>query len=148
MDGYFLIYLLLLLTSCIVKIILSVWTSGSKELIPSVYNWEKNGADSFYISFRANMVFTTLNIAMTLFALFMLEKISKARWSESQMDSKESQETTQMDREVAAGWFDYMMVDTEFKFRNFTYNIPRETINSRRSSFLSCDTDQSYISIE
>ena len=42
-----------------------------------------------------------------------------------------------MDRQVAAGWYDFMMVDPEFLFRNFTHNIPQYTINSCRSSFVS-----------
>ena len=32
-----------------------------------------------------------------------------------------------MDREVAAEWFDYMMIDKGFEFSKFTHNIPRET---------------------
>ena len=46
-----------------------------------------------------------------------------------------------MDRQVAAGWFDYMMVDKDFEFRSFTHNIPRETLYSGRSSELSDDKD-------
>ena len=56
-----------------------------------------------------------------------------------------------MDREVAAGWYDYMMPDTEFKFRNFTRNIPRESfdsvLNSSRSSMLSSSERSSIITL-
>ena len=29
-----------------------------------------------------------------------------------------------MDREIAAGFYDYKMIDFDFQFRNFTENIP------------------------
>ena len=35
-----------------------------------------------------------------------------------------------MDREVAAGWFDFMMLDTEHQFANYEHNIPRETFGT------------------
>ena len=44
-----------------------------------------------------------------------------------------------MEREVAAGYYDFMMVDTDFEFRNFTQNIPKAStsfIDSDRSSFI------------
>ena len=60
------------------------------------------------------MIFNVLNFAMTIFALFFLERMSRARWSEKYSDARETEETTQMDREVAAEWFDFMMVDPDF----------------------------------
>ena len=73
------------------------------------------------------MVYTIINFCMSLFAMFMLEKMSRNLWSRKFKDDKESRETSQMDREVAAEWFDYMMIDKEFEFSNFMHNIPRET---------------------
>ena len=74
------------------------------------------------------MIHTLANFVMTLCALFMLEKMSHAKWSDKHQDSEQSKQTSQMDREVAAGWFDTMMPDKQFQFVNFTHNIPRETI--------------------
>ena len=41
-----------------------------------------------------------------------------------------------MDREVAAGFYDYKMVDKNIKFRNFTHNIPpcEDSLDSDRTS--------------
>ena len=91
------------------------------------------------------MLYTSINFAMTLFALYLLVKMSKAVWSHQHADEELSRKTTQMDREVAAGWFDYMMVDTEFQFRNFLHNIPiSEASKSRRgSSFIESNSSLS-----
>ena len=80
----------------------------------------------------------------------MLEKMSKATWSIDHKDSKEAKQTTQMDREVAAGWFDYKMVDKSFKFRNFTHNIPpcEESLASDRSSNIDSSRRSSQITLE
>ena len=55
-----------------------------------------------------------------------------------------------MDRFVSAGWFDYMIPDTNFAFRNFLHNIPRGSMSiqdSQRSSYLD-SSSQSTIIIE
>ena len=39
-----------------------------------------------------------------------------------------------MDREVAAGWFDIMLLDTEHKFTSYLHNIPIESFISNDSS--------------
>ena len=43
-----------------------------------------------------------------------------------------------MDRQVAAGWFDIMLPDKEFKFRDFKHNVPRadSSIDENASSFI------------
>ena len=38
-----------------------------------------------------------------------------------------------MDREVAAGWFDIMLLDTEHKFASFMHNVPNDSFNSKNS---------------
>lgn len=35
-----------------------------------------------------------------------------------------------MDREVASGWFDIMLIDTDYKFKNFYHNIPRTSLST------------------
>ena len=52
------------------------------------------------------LINSVLSFVMNMFAIYMLEKMSKAKWSIDHKDSKEAKQTTQMDREVAAGWFD------------------------------------------
>ena len=41
-----------------------------------------------------------------------------------------------MDREVAAGWFDYMMIGKDMEFSNYLHNIPVESTDSNRSSHI------------
>ena len=44
--------------------------------------------DGFSKYFTAIMVFNALNFAMTIFAIFMLEKMSRATWSVMEKDSR------------------------------------------------------------
>ena len=49
-----------------------------------------------------------------------------------------------MDREVAARWYDSMMLDISFKFRRFLHNIPQDPESSyydskRTSNVISLD---------
>ena len=90
-----------------------------------ITKWSNNINDDFYRFFVVIMVNNVLNFVMTMFAVYMLVKMSKATWSIKFQDSAETRKTTQMDREVAAKWFDKMMLDTEFVFRRFMHNIPR-----------------------
>ena len=57
-----------------------------------------------------------------------------------------------MDREVAADWFDRMMVDFDFTFRRFTQNIPRATCSlfddSDRYSMISSSLRSNFKVIE
>ena len=86
---------------------------------------------------------------MTIFALFFIEKMSRATWSEKSNYSTVTKQTTQMDREVSANSFDFMMIDTEFEFRQFTHNIPRESpysLNSDRTSMVTSTRDSFPVS--
>lgn len=93
------------------------------------------------------MINNLFNFVMSIFAIYMLEKMSRAEWSIEHNDSEEARQTTQMDREVGAGLFDYKMVDKNFKFRNFTHNIPRAStssnMNSDHSSYISSSSESS-----
>ena len=60
------------------------------------------------------MVYSILNFSMTTFAIYMIEKMSRAVWSSDENESEEARKTTQMDREVSAGFYDLMMVDFDF----------------------------------
>ena len=90
------------------------------------------------------MIVNASNFGLTVFSILMFDKMSKATWSVKHQDAEETKQTTQMDREVAAKWFDHMIPDKDFQFRNFTRNIPRETIDSMRSSFIR-SADESII---
>ena len=96
------------------------------------------------------LINNVLSFVMNIFAIYMLEKMSKATWSIDHKDSKEAKQTTQMDREVAAGWFDFMMPFKDFVFRNFTHNIPpcEESLASDRSSNISSSRKSSLITLE
>ena len=82
------------------------------------------------------MLYTIINFFMALFAIFMLEKMSRAVWSKKYPDEETNKKTSQMDREVAANWFDFMLPDTDFQFVDFKRNIPQETVDSESSSYI------------
>ena len=96
------------------------------------------------------LINNVLSFVMNMFAIYMLEKMSKATWSIDHKDSKEAKQTTQMDREVAAGWFDFMMPFKDFVFRKFTHNIPPcdESLDSDRSSNIDSSSSSSVILLE
>ena len=150
MDGNFFIYFLLLLLLALIQASLSIWISNvdKEEFSKRIKSWLYSASDEFFVIFLVFMINKVLNFVMTMFAFYMLEKMSKADWSIQRKDSKEAKQTTQMDREVAAEFFDYMMVDTDFRFRDFLHNIPRGTTSTAlvdRSSFLSASICSSII---
>ena len=63
-------------------------------------------SDDFYGIFVAIMISNVLTFVMNMFAIYMLEKMSRAKWSMENDDTLVAKKTTQMDREVAAGYFD------------------------------------------
>ena len=71
------------------------------------------------------MISNVLNFVMSVYQIYMIEQISRAEWSVEHRDTTEARQTTQMDREVGAGYYDQNMVDMNFAFRNFYHNIPR-----------------------
>ena len=93
------------------------------------------------------LINNVLNFVISMFAIYMLEKMSKATWSINLKDSKETKQTTQMDREVAASWFDYKMPFKGFVFRQFTRNIPPcdESLDSDRTSNIDTSSRSSLI---
>ena len=54
-----------------------------------------------------------------------------------------------MDREIAAGCYDYKMIDFDFQFRNFTHNIPpnEASLDTDRTSNIYSTFLKSTISI-
>ena len=100
--------------------------------------------------FVAILINNVLNFIMNLFAIYMLEKMSKATWSIDHKDTKEAKQTTQMDREVAASWFDYKMPIKDFMFSQWTHNIPPcdESLDSDRSSNIDSSRRSSQITLE
>ena len=95
------------------------------------------------------MINNVLTFVMNMFAIYMLEKMSRAKWSMENDDTLVAKKTTQMDREVAAGYFDYKMMIPDFVFRNFTRNIPRHdsSLDSDRSSNIDSSPNESIISL-
>ena len=84
------------------------------------------------------MIYSAINFVAIMFALFMFERMSRAVWSKKLPDEDKSRKTSQMDREVAAGWFDIMLLDTDHKFTSFMHNIPRVSYRSNHSSVSVC----------
>ena len=106
-------------------------------------------SDDFYGIFVAIMINNVLTFVMNMFAIYMLEKMSRAKWSMENDDTQVAKKTTQMDREVAAGFFDYKMMIPDFVFSNFTHNIPRHSssLDSNRSSNIDSSPNESIISL-
>ena len=52
----------------------------------------------FFNFFVWLMVFVIVNFAMVLFALFAIEKMSRAIWSKKHLEDEQSKKTSQMDR--------------------------------------------------
>ena len=101
--------------------------------------------------FVAILIINVLNLLFVLFAVYMLVKMSRAKWSIRNDDTRQAKQTTQMDREIAGGYFDYKMMIPDFKFANFTHNIPRastSSINSDRSSYIHDSIKSSLITLE
>uniref|UniRef100_A0A7S3HVY2 Uncharacterized protein n=1 Tax=Favella ehrenbergii TaxID=182087 RepID=A0A7S3HVY2_9SPIT len=67
----------------------------------------------------------------------MFNKMSHSVWSRKLQEEEKDKKTSQMDRMVAAGWFDLMLLDRNFKFRSYTRNVPRESLASNRSREIS-----------
>ena len=111
-------------------------------------DWFNTCSDDFYLMFVAIMVNTVLNFLMSVYAFYMLEKISRAEWSFERKDCKVAKQTTQMDRAVAGGWFDRKMPIKDYQFVNFYHNIPRcGSLDSDRSSNISSSSQSSNISL-
>ena len=96
------------------------------------------------------MINSVINFVTSIFAIYMLERMSRAKWSIDHRDSKEAKQTTQMDREIAAGWFDHKMMIKNFVFTDFTHNIPPcdESLDSDRSSNIDSSRRSSLITLE
>ena len=96
------------------------------------------------------LINNVLSFLMSIFAIYMLEKMSKATWLCDLKDSEEAKQTTQMDREVAAGWFNFMMPIKDFVFSKFTHNIPPcdESLDSDRSSNIDSSRRSSVITLK
>ena len=82
-DGYFLIYLLFLLGLAATHIdtVIFVCSADEDEFTKKQKDWYWFTDDGFYHGFEAVMIHSVFNFAMTLFAIYMLEKMSLATWS-------------------------------------------------------------------
>lgn len=69
-----------------------VWIciSDLDSFIEKQDDWTKNKSDDFVVFFVAITVNNVLNFVMTLFSVFMLEKMSRATWSVKFKDTREA----------------------------------------------------------
>ena len=77
-------------------------------------DWNGGESDDFFMMFLAIMIINLLNFLMNIFSLYMHVKMSSAQWTMKSKSSKEAKQTTQMDREIAAGCYDSQMLDFDF----------------------------------
>mmetsp|Transcript_7189 Transcript_7189/g.10032 ORF Transcript_7189/g.10032 Transcript_7189/m.10032 type:complete len:143 (-) Transcript_7189:98-526(-) len=84
--------------------------------------------------FLAITLYTWINFFAVIYALHMYNKMSRSVWSKKLAEEENDGKTSQMDRMVAAGWFDHMLLDRNFKFKSYTRHVPRESLASNRSS--------------
>ena len=149
LDGLFIIYLSFFMMLFIDEMLLL-------DLVLEVDPFRERGdehcyeyrAIASYLDFRKffmwTLCYTLINFLATLFVLYMLERMSRAIWSNKKPEEEQSKKTSQMDREVAAGWFDSMLLDMDFQFVNYKHNIPRESFKqSVHSSDISTSLESS-----
>ena len=107
-DGKFLVYFILLLIITLFQFAVTIYIDHTSRwaLTKKVIIWLALKSDDFYPIIEAILFNNILNFVVNIFAIFMLEKMSKARWSIENNDTQEAKQTTQMDREVAAGFYD------------------------------------------
>ena len=55
-----------------------------------IIDWVNGSSDSFFSNFVAIMVICVLNFVMSIFALYMLVKMSQAKWSIKNNNSEEA----------------------------------------------------------
>ena len=65
--------------------------------------------------------------------LIFMVKMSFATWSSFDEEEYRS-EVTLMDREVGSNWLDKVRPETDFRFRNFTKNVPQSSTSMVMSS--------------
>ena len=124
-DGLFAIYLIFFTALFIVEVAILCWLLVTGLFSNLSYNVDYAGKlEANHRIVSLSMIYSALNFIITMHVLFMFEKMSRAVWSNMLPEEQKSSKTTQMDREVAAGWFDEMLVDTDYKFVDFLHNIP------------------------
>ena len=121
-DGLFVLYLLSFSVLAIIEIAFFFLLAFTPILDTLDYDQTYHGNLIFVFM---GFIYQQTNFFATVFALFMFERMSKAIWSKKLKEEQNNKKTSQMDREVAAGWFDEMLLDREFKFRNFMRNVPQ-----------------------
>ena len=91
-DGNFLIYLLLLTLQTLEYAGLLIWAfSTNISTVPSKSDDTAIGKIyEFYKVFLAILISNLINFAMSLFAISMLVRMSKAEWSARHKDSRET----------------------------------------------------------
>ena len=67
-----------------------ICSADKQEFQKKIIDWENKNSDDFSIYFLAIMLNNLLNFLMTLFEIFMLEKMSRAQWTNKLKDSKEA----------------------------------------------------------
>ena len=82
-EGLFLIYLISFLALTITDLALLIWlySSDLDDWRKKIERWNLGKSDDFYVYFFYIMFYTAINFGMTLFTLYMLEKMSRATWS-------------------------------------------------------------------
>lgn len=84
--------------------------------------------------YRHRAINLSFTVFTSLFMMIYMVKMSHNTWSVLP-DEQERTEVTLMDREVAAGWFDKVRPDANFRFRPYVHNVPN------RDSFLESQRD-------
>ena len=89
--------------------------------LQNLYDFFFENSDS---DFAVAVGYINEDLLPAVFMVVFMVKMSFSRWSQLDVEDQR-RDITFMDREVGSQWIDYFRVDTKFKFRNFTQNIPR-----------------------
>ena len=89
-DGNFLVYFILLITLTLVQVALMIFIFRIDPITYyyKIINWNTGKIDDFFSIFVAILIFNLLNFFMSMFAVYMLVKMSRAKWSIRNNDSK------------------------------------------------------------
>ena len=91
-DGNFLVYLILLLilTAVQAAIMIVIYHTDLDAFREKVMQWDGCYTDDFYVMYVAIMIINVLNFFMSMFAVYMLVKMSRAKWSIKNNNSREA----------------------------------------------------------
>ena len=80
--------MVLVLTLSQLAVTIWIYQIDEEGFNSKIKDWKFFAYDDFYSIFEAIMIYNVLNFFMSMFAIYMLEKMSRAKWSIENDDSE------------------------------------------------------------